>query len=107
MNPNAIKYDVEVVNARGRDRGFGFNGDHYPNPILPVHVRFKQLYPDGQERRIEGIGDNFGSFAGAERWSRDRCPRDLSRVDGHLHAIILFSQLFCKSLHIADYFLIL
>jgi hypothetical protein len=42
------------------------------DPVLPVRIRFKLMYPDGRERRVEGIGDSFGSFAGPERWPLDR-----------------------------------
>ncbi len=41
------------------------------DPLLPVSIRFTLTYPDGRRQVAEGVGDRFGSFAGAASWPLD------------------------------------
>jgi hypothetical protein len=41
------------------------------DPLLPVSIRFTLTYPDGRQQAAEGVGDKFGSFAGATAWPLD------------------------------------
>jgi len=41
------------------------------DPLLPVSIRFTLMYPDGRQQVAEGVGDRFGSFAGATAWPLD------------------------------------
>lgn len=41
------------------------------DPILPANVSFALDYPDGRHVTQSGTGDQFGTFAGATRWTLD------------------------------------
>lgn len=41
------------------------------DPIVPATVRFTLDFPDGRQKIAEGVGDRFGSFVGAEKWTLD------------------------------------
>ena len=42
------------------------------DPMVPAHIRFTLKYPDGSQKVSEGVGDKFGSFIGAEKWTLDQ-----------------------------------
>ncbi|HEY3383596.1 MAG TPA: M4 family metallopeptidase [Vicinamibacterales bacterium] len=51
--------------------GSSFRAAMQIDPILPVSIHFVLTYPDGRQQVADGVGDRFGSFAGAAAWPLD------------------------------------
>jgi hypothetical protein len=41
------------------------------DPILPATITFTLTYPDGRQVIAQGTGDQFGTFAGKDKWTLD------------------------------------
>ena len=41
------------------------------DPVLPAKITYTLTYPDGRTVVAQGLGDQFGNFAGKDRWTLD------------------------------------
>ncbi len=64
-------YLVPVRPGTVYEQGAPFVPAFQVDPILPAHILFSLAAPGGRVRRIEGTADQFGAFAGRERWPLD------------------------------------
>jgi hypothetical protein len=52
------------------------------DPILPVNMKVTLVYPNGKVKKVTGIGDKYGYFAGNERWILDTPGVYYYKVEG-------------------------